>query len=175
MTGWRVGAILGPEEMVQKIAAFTGISVACTNTVGQHLAITAFENAKEIMPAIYDEVLLRRDSFFRNLNEIFDAKVKPTAAGIYAFLPISIFGSEDVDSMKFCREALEKANVVMIKRDYTVRVYAQEAVEIRDSSGRTSVGDIGHDYEFWESVLRARAAQSDATSTEDTTNETQQE
>jgi hypothetical protein len=62
-----------------------------------------------------------------------------------------------------------------LKRDYTVRVYAQEAVEIRDSSGRTSVGDVGHDYEFWESVMRARASQSDATSTEDTTNEIQQQ
>lgn len=62
-----------------------------------------------------------------------------------------------------------------LKRDYTVRVYAQEAVEIRDSTGRMSVGDFGHDYEFWESVQRARAAQSDTTSTQDTSNETQQQ
>jgi len=114
MTGWRVGAILGPEEIIKQIATFSGISVACTNSVGQYLATEAFRNADQIMPEIYKEVLRRRKSFFRNLNEIFNIKVKPTAAGIYAFLPISLFGSEEKNSLKFCREVLEKANVVLI-------------------------------------------------------------
>ncbi len=114
MTGWRVGAILGAAEMIKTVANFTGISVACTNTVGQYLAISAFENANQIMPEIYEEVSRRRITFFQNLNEIFGTEIKPTPAGIYAFLPISLFGSKEKNSIKFCQKVLQKANVAMI-------------------------------------------------------------
>lgn len=40
-------------------------------------------------------------------------------------------------------------------KDYTVRVYAQEEVVVRNNDGITSAPN-SHDYEFWDSVLEAR-------------------
>ncbi len=114
MTGWRIGAILGPKEMIEHISHFVGISVSCTNTVSQYLASFAFKNQVQIMPPIYKEVLRRRDSFFENLNKTFNTKQKPASAGLYSFLPILLFDSKEIDSIKFCKKMIQEVNVAMI-------------------------------------------------------------
>jgi aspartate/methionine/tyrosine aminotransferase len=114
MTGWRIGAILGPQKMINEVSHFAGITVSCTNTVSQYLTTFAFQNYEKIMPPIYQEVLKRRDSFFQNLNKIFNTNQIPSSSGLYAFLPISLFDTQEKSSIEFYKKMIEKANVAMI-------------------------------------------------------------
>jgi aspartate/methionine/tyrosine aminotransferase len=109
MTGWRLGWIVVPEDLVrpmQKVAQNVFISAP---TVAQHAALAAFDALDEIdaMRKTYEE---RRNFLFPRLRNIgFGLPVWPDGA-FYVYANIKKWG---MDSMEFVGRALTEAKVAI--------------------------------------------------------------
>ena len=82
MTGWRVGASIGPDEVIKQIARFNINDESCTNHFIQHaLAETVGGDPSGANELLY-ELQTRRDETIKGLNAI---------EGIYVHTPESTF------------------------------------------------------------------------------------
>ncbi len=113
MTGWRVGFVFGPEEVIKVLTNIQSQSTTGTSSISQWAAVAAFEHASEIIPWVNGEMRKRRDTLLEILNKYFNIKIL-VSAGLYAFVPMKALGTAETDSVKFCTNVLEKANVAMV-------------------------------------------------------------
>lgn len=115
MTGWRVGFVFGPKELIDVVTMLQGQSTTGTASVSQWAALAAFEHADEIQPVIHKEMERRRDAFAQMFRECFGVSLPKPGAGLYYFIPLSVFGvSAAANDITFCREALENAGVALV-------------------------------------------------------------
>ncbi|MEA3400276.1 MAG: pyridoxal phosphate-dependent aminotransferase, partial [Armatimonadota bacterium] len=61
MTGWRIGWILGPEEIVKRAGALQGQSTSCPNTIAQQATIEALTGPQESVSEMCEQFQRRRD------------------------------------------------------------------------------------------------------------------
>ena len=114
MTGWRVGLIFGPEEMIKILTVIQSQSTTGTSSISQYAALAAIENSEEITAVVKKEMRNRRDFFIDEFNNLFNAKLKKPSAGLYSFFPLSALGIGDMDSVDFCKRALNEAGVALV-------------------------------------------------------------
>jgi len=114
MTGFRVGFVFGPPEIINAVAALQSQSTTGTSTISQWAAVAGFKEANRIVPKIREEMQKRRDAFVNTFNNLFPKKIIAPASGLYAFIPIAAFGSDETDSVAFCARILDEANVAMV-------------------------------------------------------------
>ncbi len=109
MTGWRIGYICGPQQLVGKMLAIHQYLIMCVNTTAQDAAITALQIGQEYVKEMVDEYHRRRDYIYQRLTGMGLPMVKPAGA-FYAFPRIAETG---LSSLEFC-EAFLKAEKVAI-------------------------------------------------------------
>lgn len=102
MTGWRLGYIAAPVEMVKACEKIQGQFTSGTNSIAQHAAVAALLDdqtpSKEMTRAFRE----RRDYFIKALSEIEGFKLIEPEGAFYAYPDISFFfGKKD-----------EKGNVI---------------------------------------------------------------
>lgn len=114
MTGWRVGFVFGPEEIIKAVKTIQGQSTTGTSTISQWAAVEAFENANEIISDVRAQMQKRRNLFVQEFNDLFSQDVDPPLSALYAFLPMKAFGIQEIDSTYFCKRVLDEANVAMV-------------------------------------------------------------
>lgn len=117
MTGWRVGFLLGPEELMPPLLRLQGQSLTSTATTSQWVAEIALTHADTITTWVREAMQERRDAFVSAFHDIFDAPFSPPSSALYAFVPLTALGfsSEAAsDSMKACQFLLEEAQVVAV-------------------------------------------------------------
>lgn len=115
MTGWRVGMVFAPEEIIKKLTMLQGQSISGTSIISQSAAIAAFGKAKEITQEINREMESRRNIFTDTFNASFPgANLKNPQSALYHFIPLKAFGIPETDDVKFCEQALKKGNVAMV-------------------------------------------------------------
>ncbi len=114
MTGWRVGFVFGPKELITLIETLQSQSTTGTSSISQWAALAAFQNADEIISKINREMQSRRDAFVENFKKYFDIELRIPQAGLYAFISLKNFGVIETDSVAWCMKILEKANVVFV-------------------------------------------------------------
>jgi aspartate aminotransferase len=114
MTGWRVGFVLGPKNLITALETLQSQSTTGTSSISQWATLGAIQHADEITSNIKKEIQSRRDAFVQNFEKYFGVKITVPACGLYAFVPLTSFGVSETDSVKFCMEILEKANVVFV-------------------------------------------------------------
>ncbi|GGI54371.1 pyridoxal phosphate-dependent aminotransferase [Oxalicibacterium solurbis] len=112
MTGWRLGWLVVPEQLVASIEKLAQNLFICASSVAQHAGLACF--APEAL-AIYeerkDEFRRRRDYIVPELQRLgFRVPVMPDGA-FYVYADCSAL-SDDAD--RFTREMLEQAGVVMV-------------------------------------------------------------
>jgi len=115
MTGWRVGYVLGPSEL---IAAVEGVQSHVTSNptsfamVGALAALEAAEPEVERMIAIYQE---RRDFLIPRLNAIPGLTCAPPGGAFYAFpRATGAFASGRSNSVELAEFLLEEARVAVV-------------------------------------------------------------
>lgn len=113
MTGWRVGFVFAPKEIIDACTMFQSQSTTGTSSISQWAALAAFENAKSIQAEICTEMEHRRNNLIENFKKYFGVSLPAPSAGLYIFLPLSLFGTKE-NSEEFCRRVLEQANVVLV-------------------------------------------------------------
>ncbi len=114
MTGLRVGFTFAPSSIIKILTSLLSQSTSGADTLAQWAALAALKNSHRITPYINKQMTQRRKVFFAELERHFGVKLKLPDSSIYAFIPISAFGSQEKSSVKFCQQVLQKANVVMV-------------------------------------------------------------
>lgn len=107
MTGWRVGYLVCPEELLSRLLLLSAAEIAAVPTFIQAAAETALTVDTEPMRQIYEK---RRNYVCRRLDAMGLAYPKPEGA-FYVFADISRFG---IPSWTFCKRMIREAGLAAV-------------------------------------------------------------
>lgn len=107
MTGWRVGYLAGPQEIMDRLLLLHAAEVAAIPTFLQSACITALETDVSYMANAYAE---RRSYVCHRLQNMGLSFPKPEGA-FYVFADIRKFG---IDSDTFCTRMIQEAKVAAV-------------------------------------------------------------
>ena len=107
MTGWRVGYLIGPEDVMARLLLLHAAEVASIPTFLQDACITALSTSPREMADIYAK---RREFVCHRLTEMGLTFPKPEGA-FYVFPDISRFGLSGED---FCKRMIREAKVAAV-------------------------------------------------------------
>lgn len=115
MTGWRIGAITGPEQVVQRMALLLETLTSCVAPFIQLAAIEAMTSSQQYVDVMIKAYRKRRDIIVAGLNEINGIKCLKPGGAFYVFPNISGTG---LNSEEFSTLLLEKAGVATCPGNY---------------------------------------------------------
>lgn len=114
MTGWRVGFVFGDGGIIKKLGDLQSQTTTGTSTISQWAAVSALMNASTIMSTVNSAMRERRDCLVSALRSFFYDKFTTPGSGLYLFVPIEALGVREADSVKFCRQLLDYANIALV-------------------------------------------------------------
>ena len=111
MTGWRIGYLAGPIELIKATSTIQGHSTSNVCTFAQYGAIAALESSQESVEKMRQAFAERRQVIFELLDAVPGIScIKPDGA-FYMFVNISKTG---MNSLEFCDAFLEQQQVAVI-------------------------------------------------------------
>lgn len=111
MTGWRIGYLAGPIEIIKATSTVQGHSTSNVCTFAQYGAIAALESSQESVEKMRLAFADRREVIFELLDAVPGIScIKPDGA-FYMFVNISKTG---MTSLQFCDALLEQQQVAVI-------------------------------------------------------------
>ena len=119
MTGWRLGYLLGPKEIVDAAATIQGHATSNATSFAMVGALAALEHAESDVEAMIREYEQRRDVVVPKLNALAGFHCLPPAGAFYAFPDVSACfrlddGGEPEGSTRFAERLLEDAHVAVV-------------------------------------------------------------
>jgi aspartate/methionine/tyrosine aminotransferase len=85
MTGWRLGFIIGPEKLIEKLGILLINSISCTTSFVQKAGITALRGNQADLFNMMEAFRKRRDAIVKGLNEIKNFSCLTPQGAFYAF------------------------------------------------------------------------------------------
>ncbi len=111
MTGWRIGYVAGPLDIIKKVGALQSHSTSNPSSISQMAALEALRGSLEALFKMKEEFVARRDYMVKRINSFKNVScVKPKGA-FYLFCNISGTG---LDSATFSTRLLEEARVACV-------------------------------------------------------------
>jgi len=111
MTGWRLGALIGPESVIERMAALLETTSSCVPPFIQKAGIEAIKGDQTSVKKMYSEFKQRRDILVDGLNSINGIScVKPFGA-FYVFANIK---DTKMSSEEFANYILDNALVAVL-------------------------------------------------------------
>lgn len=110
MTGWRIGYVLGPEEIMNHIVKVHLYNTVCASLPSQYAGIEALNNCRHIPDEMNKEYMRRRDFVYERLVGMGLDTVKPNGA-FYIFPSIEKYG---LDSFSFATKLLKEGGVAAV-------------------------------------------------------------
>lgn len=110
MTGWRLGYLCAPREVVSQIYKIHQYGIMCAPTASQFAAIEAMKNGDEDVLRMTAEYNRRRIMILEAFREIGIQCFEPQGA-FYVFPHIALPGQS---SEQFCRRLLDEAGVAIV-------------------------------------------------------------
>src|SRR5699024_8464077 len=111
MTGFRIGYLLGPKEVVSAAGLLNEGVTYTAPSMAQSAGSYGLQNEESLSAPLQDEFGKRLAYLGEELNRLSWAKTIPVAGSIYLFLDISGSGMDDV---QFSDYLLEKAGILVI-------------------------------------------------------------
>lgn len=111
MTGWRIGYVLGPEELVNPILRYHQYMITSTNTFAQCGAITALNGDQGPSYTMVGEFRKRRDYLYEAVNRIPGFTSTRPEGAFYLFPSVEDTGMDGYQMASFL---LEKAGVATV-------------------------------------------------------------
>ena len=112
MTGWRLGWMLAPQELLRPVDRLTGNFTLCPPAPSQYAAVEAFT------PASYAEVdahveryRTNRDLLVKGLGELGIDKLAPADGAFYVYADVSHLTD---DSMAWCKRLLAETGLAIV-------------------------------------------------------------
>ncbi|WHA10089.1 pyridoxal phosphate-dependent aminotransferase [Enterococcus montenegrensis] len=111
MTGWRIGFIFAPKELIQEIIKVHQYLVTAASTISQKAAVRALIEGIDDGLIMKEEYRLRRDFLYEKMTALGFEVAKPSGAFyLFAKIPAHL----EQDSMKFCIDLAQKAKLAVI-------------------------------------------------------------
>lgn len=110
MTGWRIGFVAGPEEILSAIAKVHQYVIMCAPTMAQYAAIQALKQGEPDVQQMVKAYDRRRKLIVHGLNEIGLPTYEPRGA-FYCFPRVSDLGMDDVT---FAERLLVEEHVALV-------------------------------------------------------------
>jgi len=115
MTGWRIGAVTGPEDIIAKMGLLLETTTSCVSPFIQEAAISALTGSQRPIDDMVEQFRMRRDLIVEGLNSLPGIScIKPQGA-FYTFPNIKGTG---LASEQFANLLLEKAGVAVCPGNY---------------------------------------------------------
>ncbi|MGM3306301.1 pyridoxal phosphate-dependent aminotransferase [Anabaena sp. WFMT] len=111
MTGWRLGYLAGPVEIIKAASSIQGHSTSNVCTFAQYGAIAALEGSQDCVEEMRQAFAKRRQVMLDRLNAIPGLSTAKPDGAFYLFPDISKTG---LKSLEFCNALLEAHQVAVI-------------------------------------------------------------
>ena len=111
MTGWRLGAVIGPSNVVEKMKLLLETTSSCVPPFIQKAGIEAIEGEQTSQKSMYDEYEQRRNIVVDGINSIHGLSCITPGGAFYVFINIKKTG---MTSESFCDYILEDAGVAIL-------------------------------------------------------------
>ena len=111
MTGWRLGTLIGPENVIDRIRALLETTSSCVSPFIQAAGIECINGPKDQINSMINEYKQRRDILISGLNMIEGFTCDMPGGAFYAFPNISGTGLSDVEVSE---QLMDKAGVVTL-------------------------------------------------------------
>ncbi len=111
MTGYRIGYVLAPEEIIAAMTKLQENVCACAPLPSQYAAIRALSGEEDYSKNMVDIFTERRNVLYEGLSKISKFDVKAPEATFYMMVDISKTG---MDSIDFCYALLRGAHVAAV-------------------------------------------------------------
>jgi aspartate aminotransferase len=111
MTGWRLGSIIAPSVVAERMMMLLQTTSSCVSAFVQRAGIAAIEGDQNPVKAMMDDYKSRRDLLVSGLNVIPGITCHKPGGAFYAFPNISSFG---MTSEQFADVMLDKADVALL-------------------------------------------------------------
>jgi aspartate aminotransferase len=141
MTGWRLGYMAAPEELVEEAGKIQSHSVTCATNFVQHAGLAALETVDEEVEEMVAAFEERRDLLV-DLLAAEGVDVAEPKGAFYLFLPV------DEDDHSWCMDAIEEAQVATVPGrafgtpGYARISYANSEERIREGIDRLAAADF---------------------------------
>ena len=110
MTGWRLGYLCGPEQMIQQMLKIHQYTIMCAPSTSQYAAVDALRNGDEDVAGMREEYDGRRRYLMRRMQEMGLECFEPFGA-FYVFPCIKEFG---MSSEEFANELLQSKKLAVV-------------------------------------------------------------
>ncbi|MDB5829134.1 MAG: aminotransferase class [Variovorax sp.] len=107
MTGWRLGWLVMPPEMVDGMGKLIEFNTSCASVFTQRAGIAAIAHGSDITPRVVAHLKLCRDTLVPLLAAVPGVKVAPAKGGMYAFFQLEGFG----DSLEVAKRLVVEAGL----------------------------------------------------------------
>ena len=111
MTGWRLGYLAGPAEVVKAAIALQSQSTSNVCSFAQRGALAALQAPLDCVQEMARSFSQRRSHLTAGLQQLINVVVVPPNGAFYAFPDISAFG---LDSMTFCQQLLDQQGLAVV-------------------------------------------------------------
>lgn len=111
MTGWRIGYLAGPSELIKAAVTIQGHSTSNVCTFAQYGAIAALESSQDCVQQMRQAFAQRRQVVIERLNAIPGLSCAKPDGAFYVFINISKTG---LTSIEFCNNLLEIEQVAAV-------------------------------------------------------------
>jgi len=140
MTGWRIGYVCGPQDIISAMTKVHQYSMLCAPIISQLAACEALENSKDAVDEMVREYKRRREFVFTSFNEIGLKCNKPEGA-FYIFPSIENSG---LDCAEFAKGLLKEQKVAVVPGrafgpglDNFLRIsYASKLADLKEALAR---------------------------------------
>lgn len=115
MTGWRLGYLCAPPELIRAVAAIQSHSTSNPTSFAQKGAIAALEGAEAEVAEMIAAFQARRDLLIEGLNDLPGLSCRPPAGAFYAFPDVSaLFREGRRGSVAVAEWLLTEAGVAVV-------------------------------------------------------------
>jgi aspartate aminotransferase len=115
MTGWRIGYVLGPKELIAAVQKIQSHSTSNPTSISQKAAFEALTGSQDSVAMMLAEYAKRRDFVVERLNAVPGIRCTRPGGAFYAYPNIaSSFERGVKDSFDFSVQLLEKHHVAVV-------------------------------------------------------------
>jgi aspartate aminotransferase len=111
MTGFRIGWVVAPREMVRVMTNVTAQTTSCVSPISQAAAEGALNGIQSVVEALRLQIENNRDVLVQEMHSFNGARLIPPAGTFYALPDLRAFNNNSVELAKFL---LKKALVVTV-------------------------------------------------------------
>jgi aspartate/methionine/tyrosine aminotransferase len=105
MTGWRIGACVGPREVIGAMTKLQEHIIAMPTTISQKAAEAAVSGPQDCVDEMLQTFKKRREIITKGLNAIEGVELNPPGGAFYVFPDVSAYGIKSYDLvLKILRE-----------------------------------------------------------------------